>query len=84
MHETCQQVAVKKWDGGTYNHADSVHQLVIHPYNAKQPLLQHLHDDIPHLMAKHCLAITEKYHDLRHETCQQVAVKVGWMAIQSC
>ena len=38
-----------KYDGRTYNHAGSVHQLVIHPYNAKQPLLQHLHDAIPPL-----------------------------------
>ena len=29
--------------------AESVHQLVIHPYNAKQPPLQHLHDGIPPL-----------------------------------
>ena len=36
-------------EGLTYNHAESVHQLVIHPYNAKQPLLQHLHDAIPPL-----------------------------------
>jgi len=36
--------------GRTYNHADdSVHQLVIHPYNAKQPLLQHQYDGIPPL-----------------------------------
>ena len=39
----------KSMVGGTYNHAGSVHQLVIHPYNAKQPLLQHLHDGIPPL-----------------------------------
>ena len=36
-HETCQHVAVK-YGGGTYNHAGSVHQLVIHLYNAKHPL----------------------------------------------
>jgi len=41
--------AVKEYDGWTYNCAESVHQLVIHPYNAKQPLLQHLHDGIPPL-----------------------------------
>jgi len=35
-----------KYDGWTYNHAGSVNHLVIHPYNAKQPLLQHLHDAI--------------------------------------
>jgi len=35
----------------------------------------------PNLMAKHCLAIGRKSRflpDLRHETCQQVAVKVWW------
>ena len=33
----------------------------------------------PHLMAKHCLTIGRKsgfLPDLRHETCQQVAIKV--------
>jgi len=48
-HETCQQVAVKVWWKDLHNHAESVNQLVIHPYNAKQPLLQHLHDGIPPL-----------------------------------
>ena len=33
----------------------------------------------PHLMAKHCLKVGRKssfFPDLRHETCQHVAVKV--------
>jgi len=47
-HETGQPVAVK-YGGRTYNHAESVHQLVIHPYNAKQPLFNNLHDGIPPL-----------------------------------
>ena len=41
----------------------------------------------PHLMAKHCLTIGRKsgfLPDLRHETCQQVAVKVWWKDLQSC
>jgi len=41
----------------------------------------------PHLMAKHCLTISRKsgiLPDLRHETCQQVAVKVWWKYLQSC
>ena len=41
----------------------------------------------PHLMAKHCLTIGRKLGflpDLRHETCQQVAVKVWWKDLQSC
>ena len=41
----------------------------------------------PHLMAKHCLTIGRKswfFPDLRHETCQQVAVKVWWRDLQSC
>jgi len=36
-------------EGLTINQARSVHQLVIHLYNAKQPLLQHLHGGIPPL-----------------------------------
>jgi len=40
---------LEKYGGGPYYHAESVHQLVIHPYNAKQPPLQHLHDAIPPL-----------------------------------
>ena len=41
----------------------------------------------PHLMAKHCLTSRQKivvFPDLRHETCQHVAVKVWWMDLQSC
>jgi len=41
----------------------------------------------PHLMAKHCLTIGRKsgfLPDLRHESCQQVAVKVWWKDLQSC
>jgi len=41
----------------------------------------------PHLMAKHCLTIGRKsgfLPDLRHVTCQQVAVKVWWKDLQSC
>jgi len=42
----------------------------------------------PHLMAKHCLTIGRKSGVLpdlsRHETCQQVAVKVWWKDLQSC
>ena len=68
-----------KYGGRTYNHADSVHQLVIHPYNAKQALLQHLHDAIPPLDGQTLPGVGRKsgfLPDLRHETCQQVAVKV--------
>ena len=36
--ETCQHGAVKVW-GGAYNHAGSVHHLVIHQYNVKHLLL---------------------------------------------
>jgi len=43
---------LEKYDGWTYNHAGSVHQLVMHIYNAKQPLLQHLHDAIPPLVGQ--------------------------------
>jgi len=32
-------MGLQKYVGGTYNHARSVHHLVIHIYNAKQPLL---------------------------------------------
>ena len=39
----------------------------------------------PHLMAKHCLKVGRKSKsDLRHETRQHVAVKVGWEDLQSC
>ena len=44
----------------------------------------------PHLMAKHYLTVGRKSKieifptDLRHETCQHVAVKVWWMDLQSC
>ena len=41
----------------------------------------------PHLMAKHCLTSRQKirfFPDLRHETCQHVAVKVWWRDLQSC
>jgi len=39
----------------------------------------------PHLMAKHCLRVGRKsglFPDLRHETGQQVAVKVWWRDLQ--
>ena len=39
----------QKYDGWTYNHAGSVHQLVIHLYIAKQPLFNNLHAAIPPL-----------------------------------
>ena len=72
----------------TYNHAGSVHQLVIHPYNAKQPLLQHLHDAIPPLDGQTLpdqSAENQRFlTDLRQETCLHVAVKVWWMDLQSC
>ena len=80
---TCGCKSMMEW---TYNHAGSVHQLVIHPYNAKQPLLQHLHDGIPPLDGQ--TLESEKIQsaenqDLdfphlrsRHETCLHVAVKV--------
>jgi len=48
-HETCPHGAVKVWWKDYYNHAGSVHHLVIHPYKHKQALLQHLHDAIPPL-----------------------------------
>ena len=41
----------------------------------------------PHLMAKHCLIVGRNswfFPDLRHETHQQVAVKVWWKDLQSC
>ena len=38
----------------------------------------------PHLMAKHCLKVGRKLRSERHETCQQVAIKVWWMDLQSC
>ena len=47
-HETCLHVAVKVWWRDLQS-CLSVHQLVIYPCNAKQPLLQHLHDGIPPL-----------------------------------
>ena len=48
-NETHKHGAVKVCGGGTYNHAGGLTDLAIHPYNAKQPLLQHLHDGIPPL-----------------------------------
>ena len=37
------------WHGGTNKGAESVHQLVIHLYIAKQPLFNNLHAAIPPL-----------------------------------
>ena len=72
-------------DSRTHNHAGSVHQLVIHPYTAKQPLLQHLHD-IPPLYGQTLAESQQKNAawDLRHETCPHGAVKVWWRDLQSC
>jgi len=73
--------------GGTYNYAWSVHQLVMHPCNAKQPLLQHLHDVIPPLDGQTLPESRQKigfFAISAEETCLHVAVKVWWRDLQSC
>ena len=78
----------KSMVGGTYNHAGSVHQLVIHPYNAKQSLLVaptwwHTPTWWPNIAWKSA-ENQDFWPDLRHETCLHVAVKVWWRDLQSC
>jgi len=68
-----------KYDGWTYNHAGSVHQLVIHLHIAKQPLFNNLHAAIPPLDGQTLPESRQEikiFPDLRHETRQHVAVKV--------
>ena len=48
-HEFCLHVAVKVWWRDLQSCWECSSALVIHPYNAKQPLLQHLHYGIPPL-----------------------------------
>ena len=47
-------MAVKVWDGGTYNHAGSVTDLVIYLTNAKHLLFNNLHAAIPPLDGQTC------------------------------
>jgi len=48
---------------------------------------ENIDNDVPTLMAKHCLEVGRKSRflpNLRHETCLHGAVKVLWMDLQSC